>query len=101
MINNSMKHSEPSLSREDVIDCLQSYVAGETGVRPCIDDLTYCSWPELFGSTAGPFSGIGGQAMTTFRMEAWMYDQWATVFSCGRIVKTGRFHISAKYGGRS
>lgn len=26
------------------------------------------SWAEIFGSTTGPWGGIGGAAMTTFRM---------------------------------
>ena len=33
--------------------------------------LEYWAWPQVFGSTAGPFGGIGGQAMTTFTIEAW------------------------------
>lgn len=60
-------------------------------------DMIYCSWPEVFGSTAGPFGGIGGQAMTTFRMEAWMYDQWAVVFCGIRIVYVGEFSIGARW----
>jgi len=31
-------------------------------------DLTWWSWPEVFGSTAGPHSGVGGQAMTPFQV---------------------------------
>lgn len=31
--------------------------------------FTNCvTWIEMFGSTAGPFSGIGGAAMTSFRL---------------------------------
>ena len=63
-------------------------------------ELTYCSWPELFSSTAGPFLGIGGQAMTTFRMEAWTWEQWAIVFCNGRVVRCGEFQIQAEWQGR-
>ena len=31
-----------------------------------MSSLRWWAWPEVFGSTAGPGGGIGGQAMTTF-----------------------------------
>lgn len=60
-------------------------------------DLTYCSWPELFSSSCGPFHGIGGQAFTTFRMEAWVYGDYAVIFCCEKVVKIGYFRIQAEY----
>ena len=65
------------------------------GVYP--EEMIYCSWPEGFGSTAGPFAGIGGQMMTTFRMEAWAYDQWAVVFCGSKVVYVGEFTIGARW----
>lgn len=35
-------------------------------------DLDYYAWPQRFSSTAGPFSEIGGQAISTFTVEAWV-----------------------------
>jgi hypothetical protein len=63
-------------------------------------ELAYCSWPEVFSSTAGPFKGVGGQAFTTFRMEAWTWEQWAIVFCNGRVVKCCEFQIQAEWDGR-
>ena len=46
-------------------------------------DLSYYAWPEIFGSTAGPCGGIGGQAMSCFTIEAWVCDgDSPTVFTC-------------------
>lgn len=47
-------------------------------------DLTVVSWPRVYGSTAGPFGGIGGQMMTTFQLTAYVADQFdiAAVY-CG------------------
>lgn len=46
-------------------------------------DVAYYAWPETFGSTAGPCGGIGGCAMSTFTVEAWVCDDYGpTVFTC-------------------
>ncbi len=46
-------------------------------------DVFYYAWPEMFGSTAGPRKGIGGQAVTTFTVEAWVCDDLGpTVYIC-------------------
>jgi hypothetical protein len=48
----------------------------------------YYAWPEQFGSTTGPFKGIGGAAMSTFTVEAWVGSE-KTVLCCnGKVVKT-------------
>lgn len=53
-----------------------------------IDDLTYYSFPKTYGSTSGPFGGIGGAAVTTFQIEAYS-DGITTVYFCGnKIIKT-------------
>ncbi len=46
-------------------------------------DISYYAWPQLFSSTAGPCGGIGGQAMSTFTIEAWVCENSGpTVFTC-------------------
>lgn len=48
----------------------------------------YYSFPKVFGSTAGPFGGYGGQMFTTFQIEVWEYDTRYVVIGCeGRVVK--------------
>lgn len=45
----------------------------EAGRIPAGTDLTFrsvISWETWYGSTAGPFPGVGGAAMTWFRMIA-------------------------------
>lgn len=49
--------------------------------------LDYYAYPEVFGSTTGPFGGIGGQAMTTFTIEAWVCGKIAVLFCGDRILK--------------
>lgn len=51
------------------------------------DDFEYYAYPETFGSTAGPFGGIGGQAMTTFTIEAWVCGKVAVLFCGNKILK--------------
>ena len=53
-------------------------------------DLDYHSFPMVFGSTAGPFGGIGGQALTTFQIEV-VTNGWtkeSCVYANGRFWKT-------------
>lgn len=97
MKNSSVKKDTPSLSREEVIDKLNAVVEKECGVKADIGELVYCSWPELFGNTSGPFNGIGGRAMTTFRMEAWVWEFFAVVFCNGKIVSVGPFQICVEW----
>lgn len=49
------------------------------------DCLEYWAYPQGFGSTAGPFGGVGGQAFTTFTIEAWVFSKYAVLF-CGNKV---------------
>lgn len=39
-------------------------------MRCDVDEISWYSWPQVFGSTAGPRGGIGGRAMTTFQVYA-------------------------------
>jgi hypothetical protein len=100
MQNSSANQSLATLDRQEVIYRLNAFLEKECGAKADANELIYCSWPEAFGSSCGPFPGIGGQAITTFRMEAWAWEQWAVVFCNGRIVEVGEFQIGAKYGKR-
>ncbi len=72
------QNSLPTMSAEAV--------AGPMAVHP--DDLEYWAWPQQFSSTAGPFGGVGGQAMTTFTIEAWHDGRGAAALFCnGRLLK--------------
>ena len=59
--------------------------ARELGV-PC-SYIDYYAWPQAFGSTAGPFGGIGGQAMTSFTIEAYANGREAVIFCKQRRLK--------------
>lgn len=47
-----------------------------------MEELMYYAWPQAFGSTAGPFPGIGGQAISTFTIEAYSDGRDAVLY-CG------------------
>lgn len=49
--------------------------------------LEYFAWPQSFASTSGPFGGIGGQAITTFTLEAWSDGRNAAIFCNGKFLK--------------
>ncbi|MBK3780167.1 hypothetical protein G3A43_07840 [Paraburkholderia aspalathi] len=53
--------------------------------------LEYWAWPQVFGSTAGPFRApgrIAGAAMTRFTIEAWHDGGGKAVLFCkGRVLK--------------
>ena len=49
--------------------------------------LSYYAWPQTFASTAGPFGGIGGQAISTFTIEAWTDLKDAVLFCGGKLWK--------------
>ena len=48
--------------------------------------IMYYAWPETFASTAGPFGGIGGQAITTMTMEALSDGRMAALYCNGRFL---------------
>jgi hypothetical protein len=55
------------------------------------ENLEYWAWPQVFGSTAGPFRSPGqlaGPAMTRFTIEAWHDGGGMAVLFCnGRVLK--------------
>ena len=98
MMDSSMRVCQPTMHAWEVIEQFSKWAEENEGIKGSYwNMMTYCSWPEVFASTAGPFGGIGGQAMTTFRMEAWVWHDWAVVFCKGRIVRIGRFQIQAEW----
>lgn len=54
---------------------------------PCVTYLDKFSFPHIYGSTAGPFGGIGGQAMTTFQIDAFYDGKKAAVFCGDKFIK--------------
>lgn len=51
--------------------------------------INYYAWPQTFGSTSGPTQGIGGSAMSTFTVEAFVCDEVGpTIYLC-----CGMFHF--------
>lgn len=57
-------------------------------------ELDYYAFPQVFGSTAGPHGGIGGQAMSVFTVEAYVCDgEGPTVYDCAGKLKfhSGKF----------
>ena len=70
-------------------------------MEPFPGDLTYCRFPRTYGSTAGPFGGVGGCAMTTFTLEAWASSCGpAVVFCGGKIISvTPSFVIQSEWEG--
>ena len=51
-----------------MIDDLIAFVADKAGCS--VDEVTWYSWPQVFGSTSGPRGGISGQVITTFQVYA-------------------------------
>lgn len=68
---------------------------GETPAR-----LRHVAFEQMYGSTAGPFGGVGGCAMTTFEMDAFAFTpdelgvEVAAIYAAGRFVKIARFGVS-------
>lgn len=71
-------------------------------VEPGLDsrDLEYVSYPEAFGSTAGPFGGMGGSSITSFQIDAFSFCGEAVLFANGRLWKRiQRFGFTPHEGG--
>lgn len=58
----------PSID-QDIVGYLCEKAAEYMGVE-CECEINWYSWPQVFGSTAGPRGGIGGAMMTTFQVYA-------------------------------
>lgn len=58
-----------------------------------LDDLSSLhSVPRLFGSTAGPFKGIGGAAMTWYQLTAVYSDKIIVLFANDRLYGVAPFN---------
>lgn len=99
MKDKTLKQHEPTITREKAAEKLQKWADHNRMGKVDPSEFVYCSWVETFGSTAGPFKGVGGCAMTSFRMEAWYWEGWGVgvVFCGGKVVQVGYFSISANY----
>lgn len=51
------------------------------------DDVDYYAWPQTFGSTSGPFGGIGGQTISCFTIEAYAFAGDAVLFCNGKRLR--------------
>lgn len=60
---------------------------GEQFPYEIYDELDYYSWPKVYGSTAGPFGGCGGQSFTTFQIEAWSDGYFGVLFCGNKVLK--------------
>lgn len=100
MKDKSTDQSSASISREDALDQMQSFLEKNGLGDTEADELSYYCWHESFPSTSGPFGGIGGQTSTTFRMEAWETMGYALIFSCGRRVRIGEFRMGVVWDGK-
>ncbi len=60
-------------------------------------DLDYYAFPEVFGQTSGPHGGIGGSAMSAFTVEAYVYQDIATVYVCSGKYKLRKGKYVARW----
>ena len=76
---------------KEVLDILK-----KRDVKYC--DLDYFAFPETFANTAGPHGGIGGCAMSTFTVEAYVCDgQGPTVYVCAGKYKYKNERYKARW----
>lgn len=88
----------------DDLCALAQEVFKTMGIEAHRHSMSYWAWPQTFGSTAGPFGGMGGSAITTFTMEAITVGPIrdigggpAVIFCNGRVVaKTMSFELKFK-----
>ena len=97
MQSHTIQECEPSITEREAKDFLASHWK-HLGQPEINEPLVYCSWPEQFGSSAGPFNGVGCQVMTLFRMEAWLgvYTNTAVIFCGGKVTHVGDLNITAR-----
>lgn len=52
------------------------------------DEVRWWSWPETFGSTAGPTGGIGGQMLSSFQVFGFEGPDGERIMSCATKWRT-------------
>lgn len=111
-----MRHHSPlvdSLSGELVRRLLTPQVLAEAGkgfqelklLHGGLDPEPFTdveSWAEMFGSTSGPWGGVGGAAMTTFRMTMVRSRGLAILFAGDKLFGVAEYNprtIDPRYTG--
>ena len=111
-----MRHHSPlvdSLSGELVRRLLTPQVLKEAGkgfqelklLHGSLDPEPFTdveSWAEMFGSTSGPWGGVGGAAMTTFRMTMVRSRGLAILFAGDKLFGVAEYNprtIDPRYTG--
>lgn len=56
------------MTRLEMIDDLIAFIADKAGCHT--GDVSWYSWPQVFGSASGPRGGISGQVVTKFQVYA-------------------------------
>lgn len=110
MINRkTCENYTATISRSEAFDALSEILGKDESWNPGFckaiqDRLVYYSWMQAFSSSGGPFATRGQivlNAMTKFRMEAWVYSDApniACIFCDGKILKCiESFNIQVKY----
>lgn len=72
------------ITKEIALDHIQEKYPYE---HASLHHLDYWAYPQVFPSTSGPFGGVGGQAFTTFTIEAWADGNIACLFCKGKVIK--------------
>ena len=66
----------------------QNAVANSCEILDCDpSEIMYYAWPQTFSSTTGPFGGFGGQAISTFTIEAYSDGRDAILICNGKVWK--------------
>lgn len=67
------------------VPAIAEEAAARLEVEPA--ELSMLAWPQVFGSTAGPHGGIGGAAMTTFQVLAFVGADGQGILWCDGVWK--------------
>lgn len=81
----SRSEPTPSIPADDAAKLIQDKFGTEYAAP---SDMDYFRFPRTYGSTAGPFGGIGGCAMTQFTLEVWQdsTSNFGVVFCKGKVL---------------
>lgn len=87
-----------NMIKEVLKDAIKRFRAFEEVIPILEEDLIWMSFPKSFGSTAGPFGGIGGQMMTSFQIILVQcgYFRETLIYANGRFWKEAE-HLPFEY----